>query len=324
MRSFADRKYLGQREQRYFIESERIAVVDESAIYIRLTDPEKLPEKSLTVFGYFDEELAKAAARRMPDVAINVLQDKWFSSAQDLGQALISGEDGIDVILISPSWIDANSLFSKGYAEKLNASETIRQHMDRTYPVLKKPGMFEESIYAIPVWLELSPICYNPIAFEELGLKKPENFFDICDIMQKWHEDYADEGEYLLDRNAMRYEQLLSIMIKTYLLNSLGNGEKIVLDTPLFREMAQRCESLRHIFDDMEEMPSFNDSQAMDEYFSRKALLGFDMYVSLENISQYVIQDSVYEDDEIDSWYAAEPIMPVCICAKDGLSNLCL
>ena len=300
----------------------RIAIVDSAEIYVRSTDPAKLPKKSLTVFGgFYDDELKKAVARKMPDVAVNFLEDKWFSSAQELGQALISGEDGIDLLILSPSWMDTNSLFKKGYSEGLNASETITQYMDSIYPVLKKTGVFEDKIYAIPIELNIVPVLYNEIVFEELKINKPENFFDLCDVMQKWNDEYADDGEYLLTRNSMRYEEFFSYMLHAYMLDRIGIGEDIVLDTPLFREMAQRCESLKHIFDNIEAEPDYNDMEAVDEYYNRKALFSFNNYTSIENISQYYIQYSTYKDGEADSWFAAEPSVPFAMAAKEGLGK---
>ena len=97
-----------------------VAVAGMDGVFIRGADPAGLPTATLTLYGGWEDETFKRAAAMMPEVPVTFLDSKYFASAQELGQALVSGEDAIDVFILSTVEMDIDNLISKGYTLDLS------------------------------------------------------------------------------------------------------------------------------------------------------------------------------------------------------------
>ena len=249
----------------------RLACVQDSTLYIRSTNPKDLPEISLTIYGGDDNEAHKKAVQLMPDVSFTSLQNKWFSSAQEMGQALVSGEDGIDIIFFDPAWIDLQNLMDKGYAVDLSLSPVLKAHIDKVYPHIKAPCVQGDKVLALPVRVTLQPMSLNSRAFAKAGLKVPETYQDICDTVIAYHQNLAEEGEYNLNLHTGS-DWLKELLISTYSDYCAYNQQDAVLDTPLFRAMALALEGVPP--EAVEgNTPDYSDDEEMNAFFRRPSLL---------------------------------------------------
>ena len=257
----------------------RFAIVQEGTLYLRSTDPKDLPSKSLLIYGSWEDEAHKNALVSMPDTSVSILQNKWFSSAQELGQAMIGGEDGIDILSLESAWMDLQNLMQKGYAADLSSYPFVQQYMDSLYPFLKDMCMQDGKIYGVPIRLNITPIGFNVPVLEKLGLKVPTTFAELCDLVKTWQEQHTDNGEYLLV-NQPESNWLMGILMQTYMNHCVATGQEINLDTPLFREMMAQMQTVPASFYHQEKL-DYEDMAAMNEFFNKPSLIyigyGFDL-----------------------------------------------
>lgn len=265
-------------------------------LLIRSTDPSVLPENELVIYGYMDDDAGTGALLEMPDTAMRRMEGKWFSSAKELGQALVSGEDGIDLMCLDIDFIDVDNLYKKGYCADLSQSEAVKEYLDKVYPALKDVCVKDGKIYAVPVEITPEATNANPIAAKTLGIRLPETFAELCDAMAEW-EKQADERSDYTFADATDRDWPFRRMLSLYGLTLTAKGETLKLDTPLFREMAAAYERLRDAWAGSEEI-SMETEEEMNEFFNKTAVM--EPYVSLDlrQINSNLRSMKHYEEEE--------------------------
>lgn len=248
----------------------RVALCVGDTMHVRSTNPADLPATSLVIYGGEENNAHKAALQNMPDVSVTALQNKWFSSAQELGQALVSGEDGIDILFIETGWMDVANLLVKGYAADLSASPVFQEHMDKLYPQMKEVGMQDGKILALPVRLNIESMSLNSKAFAKLGMPLPATYGEVCQSVKTFYEEHAQEGEYNINMQTGS-GWLKDLLLSTYTDYMAYKGEEMTLDTPLFRQMAEALASVNTQLMDDDEV-DFSNNEDMNEFFQRPTL----------------------------------------------------
>lgn len=249
----------------------RVAIAQGDTVHIRSTNPKDLPATNLVIYGLQENEAHTSALKSMPDVAISGLQGKWFENAQALGQALVGGEDAIDILFLEGGWMDVQSLLDKGYALDVSSNPAIKAHMDSLYPFMKEQGMKGDSILAVPVNVNVESLPVNTQAFKEAGLPVPETFEELCQVITTWYDEHADEGKFNLCMQTGDWVQ--DILMNTYNDYYAYTGKDLSLDTPEFRKMAESYQALP-LQRMQDEQMDFEDNEAMQEFFNRPFLIG--------------------------------------------------
>lgn len=267
----------------------RIAFAQENTLYLRSTNPKDLPATNLVIYNLEENGAHKKALQQMPDVSVTALQNKWFSSSQELGQALVSGEDGIDIIFLQAGWMDLQNLLEKGYAADLTQSPALKEHMDKLYPDMKTLGMQQDKVMALPVRADLETMSLNSKVFEKTGLPLPETFADICATATAFYQTLAEEGEYNLNSQTGG-EWLKELMMNTYSDYCVYTQQEALLDTPVFREMAAALASAP-LQTMQEDEVDYSDNEAMNEFFNRPTLLNNNYYFDLQSYHYFTTQD---------------------------------
>ena len=275
----------------------KIVVADTNAraLYLRNPDPAQLPKHTLAVSGYYDTDEGKMAAAKMGDVPVFYTND-WFNTAQELGQALAAGENQIDLMCVSLSWMDFDRLASKGYCYDLSGSSKLMEFMNKLYPCIRDSVMYDGKLMAIPVEAYCNDMwSYNAKALEELGYQVPTTYAEMVAIMNdfakeensdKWEEYclFNDEGsikQMMMYRAMSDYEQYM-----------ISTGKTMSLDTPEFRALMQTLEELD--VENVEVVDGWSDdgepSEEMEALWNKTAL-----FSSYYQISPYNYQGNDYQ-----------------------------
>lgn len=192
----------------YLLGQGRMAVVGGPNISLREPNPDTLPSVRLTIYGSYMNPAHQKTISAMGGLPVTFLDGKWFESAQKLGQALVSGDDNIDIMVLSASFMDLKNLMSKGYAADLSGSAKLKEYTDALYPDMRDMGRYEGKLFMAPVSVNGSGLMgYYPKLFEELSeLKVPAAFTDLVDLLQQWNDDMAEEHSDLIPLQSDDYK----------------------------------------------------------------------------------------------------------------------
>ncbi len=290
---------------------DRIAVGSMDGIYLRGTDPSQLPSQRLTIYGSYESPTHRKAARAMNEIPLSFPSTKWFSTAQELGQALVSGEDDIDLLFLTPSQIDLDMLMRKGYAADLSGSQILKDFVAKTYPQMQKVGSLDGKLMLVPVEVNPQAMGYFPKVFEKVGAKVPESFPELVDLIDRWSSDYAQEHPDVIPMAEASYGQYL-LLRALYLYRDYSGytGEEFSFSSPMLMEMMRLALSAdTKDLDSNVDMSSPEAQTFWNELYNREQLL--EGYGNLD--PQMLTQITAYQD-EGHSFMSS----PLVISAKEG------
>lgn len=244
------------------------AAVTWDNVYIRSTDPGLLPPEKVGVYGVHDDQLHEAAADRMPEVQVRNLAHAYFPSAQTLSQALLLGDEGIDVFLLYTHRFDVRNLINKGYCADLSGNSTLMEFVDGLYPFIKEACVQDGRLYYVPVGIDISIGSLYPGHMEQAGIEAPDSFTGLCAQVDAWDSQHAGDHPDLLPLQDSNYrEALLVHALKMYHSYVLFHGEELRYDTPLFRGLMQAVEGAdTSMFD----IPFSPDDAAYDDKLEQR------------------------------------------------------
>lgn len=257
-----------------------------SGAYIRSLDPAKLPNETLTIYQSWEDDAHRKAVEALGSVPVLSYNKEYFDTAQDMAQALVSGEDQIDILCITVNYIDLQRLMEKGYCEDLSSSEALTSFVNSTYGVVQDVLTMDGKVYAVPFGLNLTSFgsYMGQEAFDtfmtESGLKVPENYLDLIQFMKDWGEKgyYETYSDYRPIESGSVKSLLLSNILEDYFYYLEATNQELTMDTPVLRNALAALEDLDT--SDWEEDIDWDDDDAMDEYFSKSAL--FDSYINID------------------------------------------
>lgn len=244
------------------------ALWSSESLEIHNLDPAYLPTKTLTLIGSWRDSAARKFSTENPDIPL-IFSEQYYGMSE-LGQAMVSGDTTIDVIRTGvESGFD--NLLSKGYCADLSSSQKLMDYVNSLYPALRDQVMKDGKLYAIPVSVYGSTLCYMPSKLEEIGLTEedmPTNFVELCEFITRWNNEWIDDEN---KTNVMPFCTTMSnrsvvfdLMLKAYLDYYDAKGEPLNFDTPEFNAMLTALDSMDASNLDM---PANMSDQEYDEYY---------------------------------------------------------
>lgn len=254
--------------------------------FLRSLAPANLPAETLNIYQGFADEAHRKAAAALGDVAITLSEDTYYSSAQDLAQAMVSGGDEFDILRLNVNYLDFTRLMEKGYCEDLSSSQIISDFFSSTYDVVQNAMSLDGKVYGVPVMVDIN--CFGSYmdkedlnAFlTESGIEVPKTYLEWMQLLNDWGEKgyYETYSDYVPTNNGNPAEGLLSNVLIAYFQYMEATKQELTLDTPLLRTLLTAVKDVD--ISDWYEEPDWDDEEAMDEFFSRESL--FDDYVGLD------------------------------------------
>ena len=258
----------------------QVAVYSMDGLCLRTCDPAQLPAETLSIANFYGSDVHKRAAAQMQDVAIFFTRDGYFSSAQELGQALASGENQLDIIGVDLSWIDFARLMEKGYCYDLSGNKTLTDYAADIYPFMSEAVQTDGRLYGIPVQMYGDFWRYNKDAFQALGLTPPTTYAELVELINVFaseeHEDWWEEYTVLSDAEQYRMTLFYKAM-RDYEQYMLVGGQPLNLDTPMFREVMDAVESVDAENIEIDPETAWNESgepsEEMEALWNKTALI---------------------------------------------------
>lgn len=256
------------------------AVWDSSGMEIRNMDPAYTPTKVLNIAGGWRNDAALVFQQANPDVPL-VFRGDYYSDITELGTAMLTGDDSVDIINYSVS-NGFDTLLEKGYCADLSSSEKLMNFARSLYPAVQDEIMKDGKLYAIPINFYGGTMSYQPIKLQEAGITEddlPTNLIDLCTFMTEWNDKWGDEGEDvnhimpICTTNSRR--AIFDMMMNAYVDYYDATNQSLNFDTPLFREMLAALDAMDTSNMDLGDRPS---EDAYNEFYQTySGILNSDM-----------------------------------------------
>lgn len=275
-------------------------------VIARNADPQYLAKETLTVYGGYASDEHNRAIAQMEDIPVTFYNDTYFTSAQELGQAMVSGENAIDVFIIDMSYMDFTRLMEKGYCYDLSESEKLKAFADELYPFIREAVEQDGKLMAVPVSSSNASFAYYPNNLKETGLNIPKTFLEFCQFLSDWGEkEYYDTyGDFSpIEWTENIRGQLIGMGLSLYANYLMATGQDFTLDTDLFRQVMAAAAQVDASA--WETSLNWDDDDEVNEFFDKKQLFSdygnISLRYSRHSDSQYysvVAPLSLTEDTE--------------------------
>ena len=119
---------------------------------------------------------------RIPTYLVN----EYYDSLEAFANAMVSGQDAVDVLQLYTGGAPIRQLIDKGYAMDMSGNADIMAAIGGMYPALMERYLRDGKVYALPVNLYVSSLGYSRSALEELGLTQedlPKTWMELLDFM---------------------------------------------------------------------------------------------------------------------------------------------
>ena len=165
-----------------------LLAVSGQRIVTRSPEPHTAPQGQLSVLGATEMDQTHQATVRDIDFPVRFLSQRLVSTAQELAQALIAGEEDIDLISLRSNYIDIHQLMDKGYAADLSGSQPLEQYVSTLYPDMQALARPQGRLLMVPVRVDTGcALGYNTAAYKRLdGMPLPGTYDELVDLLERW------------------------------------------------------------------------------------------------------------------------------------------
>ncbi len=264
----------------------RLAAANQEGIALRSGDPADLPAERLTIYGSYMDDTHKRAMARMAGTSITFLDSKHFATAQQLGQALVGGEDSIDIFVLRSEQLDLNSLMQKGYTADLSGSQIISEYVKGLYPAMAEVGAYEGKTMLVPVSLDAQMSSYYPKLLEQVGEELPTTFDGWLDFLQRWNDELGEQYPDILPSHSPDYKaEMMTLALRLYAGDAAASGKPFSFEDPALRRMLERVAQLRT--EDIAEKVDWSQPGAdMGEIYNKAPLTESWYSLDLRNLNE--------------------------------------
>ena len=225
-----------------------MAVSLPDGVYIRTLSANTGSKPTVRVYTWDPFTLSKLRAM-LP--GINIEASSSVMNSTELAQAVISDAFDYDVALLNIRDPQLYSLMDKGYLMDLRPFAELARLSERIYPVFLEPVTRERRLFALPASVSITTYGYDPDVLSRIGLtadQLPRDILSFLDFLGGWRADFGGfDGEILpaigLDRRSVTHD-----MVTLYIDQHLMQGLPLSFDTPLFRRMMEKIDSLDYSY----------------------------------------------------------------------------
>ena len=303
----------------------RIVLVRGKDIAVRDADSGKLPETRLTIYGSYMDEVHQKTISALGGIPVSFMDNKWFESAQQLGQALVSGEDNIDILMISADYIDVNNLMSKGYAVDLSGRQALQDYVAGLYPMMQDIGKYDGKLFMVPVDMSSNGLFsyYTKLVEGVEGFELPRTYDELVSFIQQWNDGW---GEEYPDYVPMQEDDYKASMVRLAISMQKDlmafQGKEFSYSDPQLKMMLEKAMALRT--DDIAAKVDWEspDAQAQSEaIYSKAPLLQPYYWMELNNMNSAL---SGSDEGMMIGWGSGDKVfevgreMPLQLAAREG------
>lgn len=262
----------------------RMMVVTRDTLSTRGLNPDLVPKGQLRIYGSFESGVHSKAARALKGMPVRFLDKAYFGTAQELGQALVSGEDSIDILFLDAMNMDLETIKNKGYYQDLNQSQLLKSFVQKTYPDIQKMADHGGKLSMIPVQVSGSRLGYSEKLLKEIGIEPPETFQAFCELIAHWDEKYGEAFPNYLPVITDDYPgYLMDLALNLYTDYCAATGETWSFASPLLKEMLLQAEAVRQTAPSKPiNWESPEAAKMMSELYEKREIFSTDSFGDLE------------------------------------------
>lgn len=258
-----------------------VMVLGSNGVYVRLADPAQLPKDALTIYNGYSDDAHTRVIAQMDDIPVTFFDKAYYATAQELGQAMVSGENEIDIFHVSLSYMDFQRLMEKGYCYDLSGSEKLSALAAQFYPVLSKEITLDGKLYGMPVDFYVSTWSVSSALEKKLKLECPKTLVELCQFLNDWAEKgyYEEYTDYQPFEEGELRNMVISQALSMYIDYMQATGQTLKLDTPEFREIMTAAAAVD--VSDYEIQVNWEDDDSVNELFNKSGLFRNYQYLSV-------------------------------------------
>ena len=271
-----------------------VMVLGSNGVYVRLADPAQLPKDALTIYNGYSDDAHTRVIAQMDDIPVTFFDKAYYATAQELGQAMVSGDNEIDIFHVSLSYMDFQRLMEKGYCYDLSGSEKLSALAAQFYPVLSKEITLDGNLYGMPVDFYVSTWSVSSALEKKLKLECPKTLVELCQFLNDWAEKgyYEEYTDYQPFEEGELRNMVISQALSMYIDYMQATGQTLKLDTPEFREIMTAAAAVD--VSDYEIQVNWEDDDSVNELFNKSGLFQNYQYLSVRNNMRFS-QDEDYD-----------------------------
>lgn len=249
-------------------------------IFLRQKDEKGLEGVNvLTITGSLDDgNILQNVLMEMDDVVLrrdDTLKEQSINGEQ-LATLFITGAVNFDLMIMGTYVFDLDKLIEKGYLADLSGSALISEHTSKLEEGFRLGVTRNDGIYAVPATLMLFPVSAYVKNFEAAGLTIPKTIPELVDLYVDWYDHLAEElPEFRLSSSDSDYvkTELMRTVLNAYVDTALAAGQELVFDTPSFREILQKVQSIQSDGGGKIDWRTPEGQAAMQDEWQKKQLL---------------------------------------------------
>lgn len=221
-----------------FLWNNAYVYLQSSTLNIRHLDGNPDDLITLKILGDVSDSIIQQYMAENPNVSI--ILDPRESSFLGLQEALVSGDDSVDMFLVTSDGI-YTEVVEKEYAEPLGVSAYLKNRVDQFQPWAQDILVQNGDLFSIPVSFTSDYWTINRTKWNELGLGSyPQTYEELFTVASTWSEKYAEDyPDYYVFECPDEMPGMIRTMIRQYLLEHEDWSAPVNFNTPEFRTAMQ-------------------------------------------------------------------------------------
>lgn len=218
------------------------------SVALRTVSEDFSADVSLTLYGGMSAKGQALFSQRFDNVPIYSSANSYYDSLEAFSQAMVSGNDSLDVMTLYANQSMFTAMRDKGYCADLSGYPELVAAVQRMHPCFQDIVTKDGKIYGIPVEAYSSGWFVDNTVMETYGLTEgdlPTNLLDFFSFVNEWNDKAGEEDldVVLLDdgwKDSIFYE-----VLQKYIEWCQYQGKDLSFDTPEFRAVMRGFEQTR-------------------------------------------------------------------------------
>ncbi|MEA5013916.1 MAG: extracellular solute-binding protein [Candidatus Limiplasma sp.] len=216
-------------------------------VSIRAMDQPGVENGALSIYGSYPFPAHVIFCSRHPEIPASLSTD-YFDSLEAFANAMVSGQDAVDVLRLHVNSAPIDQLINKGYALDLSGNADVMAAVNGMYPAFVERLQRDGKVYALPLDVYAFSLGYNRNALAEINLTQndlPRTWMELLDFTARWPQRYGEGHPSIrLMMSPSVKSDLLNSLMESYVAYSLKTWGRIDFDSPLFARLMHAYDAI--------------------------------------------------------------------------------
>ncbi len=231
---------------------DKCVILYSGRLYACATVPGEVRLKPLTIgcrlSGFPHSNILSDFMLLYPEIPVVLRNIDEEDAVEALTMAALSGDDSVDLLVLSNNLTDSYEVFQRGLASALT-SEKLIADVQSMYPQVQSYLTYEGALMAYPIFMSPFYHMVRTDLMREAGIDAvPRTVEEYLDVMVRWYDEHdAENPHYTFSGcRTVRAEQELAVgmVVMAYLADYDPQNGSLSFDTPEFRAMIAKIDCL--------------------------------------------------------------------------------